>query len=275
MLPRNRLLICAAALAAALFSSAQAQDAPDTRPALLLMGTMPIYWGEADELADLVQGGATGHWARGQLEQEFRLQPIDALTSDRLGRNRFLLLAQPRPLSAGENIALNGWVRAGGHVLLLADPMMTGESRFAIGDRRRPQDVALLSPILTHWDLDLLFDDSVAPGVTLADAGGIAIPVNLPGRLVAREGGSCEVLGDGIAARCALGRGEALVVADAALLDLAGPYPGAPQGLAALIDSIFAGNGEIAGDSAPAAENAAISGLSGPLQPNNLAAHSP
>jgi hypothetical protein len=263
----SKLALSAAALSVVALSATmavQAQDGPDARPPLLLMGTVPIFWGEAEDLTDLVRGAASTHWARPVLERRFQLQPLDTLTSDQLARHRFLLMAQPRTLSAGENIALNGWVRAGGHVLLLADPMMTGDSRFAIGDRRRPQDVALLSPILTHWGLDLQFDDTALPGVVSQDAGITAIPVNLPGRLVLREGGSCEVLGEGIAARCALGRGMALVLADAALVDHAGPYPGAEAGLTALIDSIFSGNGEIAGGAAGQAENAAIPGLSSP-----------
>ena len=95
-----------AALAALLFAPlgalpAQAEDAPalsDDRPALLLMGTVPIYWGEAEAFTDLVRGGADPHWARPLLEQHYRLVPLDALSSDRLGRNPFLLMAQPRTL---------------------------------------------------------------------------------------------------------------------------------------------------------------------------------
>ena len=71
-----------------------------------------------------------------------------------------LLLAQPRALSGPENVALDAWVRGGGHLLLFADPMMTGESRFGIGDRQRPQDVILLSPILNRWCRDPQFDQN-------------------------------------------------------------------------------------------------------------------
>lgn len=271
----TKLALLVAAMSAALAGTALAQGAPDQRPTLLLMGTVPIYWGEADDIADQLRGGASAHWARGVLEQRFQLEPLDTIVSYRLARNRFMLMAQPRTLSGAENIALNGWVRSGGHLLLLADPMMTGESRFAIGDRRRPQDVALLSPILTHWGLDLQFDDSIAPGLTMADVGGVAIPVNLPGQLALRESATCELLGNGIAARCPLGRGTVLVIADAALLDHAGPYPGAEAGLAALIDSIFAGSGEITGEFGSGRENPAIPGLSSPSLPAIFAAYSP
>lgn len=234
----------------ALAGPACAQDgAGAERPPLLLMGTIPIYWGEAGELPDLINGGATPHWVRAVLERGFALVPLDTLSAETLppagGR---LLLAQPRTFSPAENVALDAWVRAGGHVLLFADPLMTGESRFAIGDRRRPQDVALLSPLLTHWGLDLQLADQPAPGLMPGDAGVAQFPVNQPGRLTALAEGACTVLGNGLAARCALGGGEALVVADAALLDIAGPWPGAERGLAALVDSAFGVNVRVSGE---------------------------
>lgn len=234
----------------ALAGPACAQDgAGAERPPLLLMGTIPIYWGEAGELADLINGGATPHWVRAVLERGFALVPLDTLSAETLpptgGR---LLLAQPRTFSPAENVALDAWVRAGGQVLLFADPLMTGESRFAIGDRRRPQDVALLSPLLTHWGLGLQLADQPAPGLMPGDAGVAQFPVNHPGRLTALAEGGCTVLGNGLAARCALGGGEALVVADAALLDIAGPWPGAERGLAALVDSAFGVNVRVSGE---------------------------
>jgi hypothetical protein len=137
-------------------------------------------------LANCWLPGDTGHWARPVLEQRFRLVPLDYLSADALAPHDTLLLAQPRALSAEENVALDGWVRGGGSLLLFADPMMTGESRFNLGDRRRPQDVALLSPILTHWDLELVFDDSQAAGLRFLGGNGPQLPVNLAGPGAAR-----------------------------------------------------------------------------------------
>ena len=222
----------------------RAADAASTLPRLALMGTVPIYWGEAGELADLVQGSGQTHWARAQLEAGFALVPLDRLDAAALAGEQRLLLAQPRTLSPAENVALDEWVRGGGRVLLFADPLMTGESHYGVGDRRRPQDVTLLSPLLMHWGLDLQLDDAARPGLTVGDAGVARLPVNVPGQLVALPGTSCTVLGQGLAASCSLGMGRALVVADAAVLDLAGPWPGAPQGLAALVESAFGDSGQ-------------------------------
>jgi hypothetical protein len=238
----NGLLATATALLAV---PAAAQDTP--LPELGLMGTIPLYWGEADDIAGLL-GNAEPHWARGQLERAYRLRPLDTLAADQLAGLGFLLLAQPRALSAEENVALDAWVRAGGHLLLFADPMLTGYTRFAIGDRRRPQDVILLSPLLRHWGLELEFDDSIPAEPELVEGGGAAIPVNLPGRFAPTE--TCRLDAASILARCALGMGNVLVLADAALLDLHSPHASASAGLDWLTREVFGDSREIAGKSA-------------------------
>ena len=138
----------------------------------------------------------------------------------------YLLLAQPRALSPAENVALDDWLRAGGHLLLFADPLLTGESSFPIGDRRRPQDVNLISPILDHWGLSMAFDDERQLGYSLVPAMGTPIPVNLPGALTVHQGeGSCELLAADVLASCEIGQGKVVLLADAALLDLHSPHP--------------------------------------------------
>jgi hypothetical protein len=224
---------------------------PDARAGLGLMGTIPLYWGEAAGLTELLAGEADAHWARAQLEAGFRLHPLPALTDEELAGLRFLLLAQPRALAPAENVALDAWVRGGGRLLLFADPLLTGESRFALGDRRRPQDVILLSPILRHWGLELRFADDQAPGPALREIAGRPVPVNLPGHFAPVEddavgGGDCLVEGEALLANCTIGEGRVLVVADAALLDLEHPAPEAAPALAMLVERAF-GTGESAG----------------------------
>ena len=239
MPPRRGLERALAAALLILAGGCRAEQAapargPHPQSELGLMGTIPLYWGEEAAFGDALSGKATAHWARARLEARFVLRPLDALSEESLAGLDFLLLAQPRALSGPENVALDSWVRAGGRLLLFADPLLTGDSRFAIGDRRRPQDVILLSPILEHWGLRLEFDESRAEGLVLA-AG--RIPVNLPGAFVPQAG--CTVEADGVLARCAIGRGRVLAVADAALLDLYQPHPAAPGALDWLLDESF------------------------------------
>ncbi len=243
-------LACLAAIAALQSGATYAEDVP-ARASLALMGTIPIYWGEGDAMGDHINGGAHAHWARAELEHSFELVPIDFLSAERLEAQSLLLMAQPRGLAAEENMALDNWVRAGGKLLLFADPAMTGHSRFSVGDRRRPQDVALLSPILSHWGLELQVDDSQQPGLVLVDHFAVPMPVNLPGNLVPADGRfECTVSASGIIAHCVLGVGEVLIIADAAILDIDGPHPQATEALHVLTAHIFTDFGENAGNPA-------------------------
>ena len=249
--------LLAAALAFSTHAAAQvdvAIDEPaDERPRLALMGTIPLYWGEAGDFGELLDSSNHAHWARAVVERDFALAPLDFLTAEALARYDYLLLPQPRALAGEENVALDAWVRDGGRVLIFADPMMTGESRFALGDRRRPNDVALLSPILAHWGLELRYDNAQDVDLHIADGeDGTSIPVNLPGSLKQVSGEECEsARADGLIARCAIGAGHAVIVADAAMIDFDGPHDGAEAALEALLADAFGEIGENAGNGAP------------------------
>jgi hypothetical protein len=175
-------------------------------------------------LSDLLDADAPSHWALDVLERHGPVHPLDSLAPAGgalpLPRRALLVIAQPRPLSPDENVSLDDWVRDGGRVLLFADPMLTSHSHFGLGDRRRPQDVVLLSPILARWGLELQFDDEQQAGERTESLLGGAFPVNLPGRF-ALSGNSreCVLLTSGLAARCRVGEGRVLAVADAALLE--------------------------------------------------------
>ncbi len=209
------------------------------------MGTIPIYWGEVEGgFAALINGDIHAHWARAQLEQHFELRPLDYLTAEALAPFRFLMMAQPRGLTPEENVALDEWVRAGGRLLLFADPAMTGHSHYPLGDRRRPQDTALLSPILVHWGLELLYDADQPHEPVLrefaGEGGSAQIPVMLAGQFAQGESDTqCTLHAAEILAFCAIGSGQAAILADAAMLDHDGPWPGAANALALLAKLAF------------------------------------
>ncbi|MFN6936513.1 MAG: ABC transporter [Tsuneonella sp.] len=220
--------LVAAGLAAALLAAGIAgqvlPDAPDPgeKPVLGLLTTLPIYWPESDGIDEALNGGGEAHWARTALERDNRLVTLDTLDGQDLSSIDRLVMAQPRPLAPGENVALDDWVRAGGKLLLFADPMLTEHSRFAIGDRRRPQDVVVLSPILKRWGLELQFDEDQPDGVRIASVDGLEIPVEWAGALVRVEPGApsqCALSTAGLMAECRVGKGAVTVIADAAVLD--------------------------------------------------------
>ncbi len=255
-MPRTSRLFAALALGLC----APCVHAEEVRPDIAVMGTVPIYWGEAAGLDELLSGDAPQHWARDVLEERFSLAPLDYLSAEALAGQRYLLMAQPRGLSAEENVALDAWVRDGGSLLLFADPRMTGESRFHIGDRRRPQDVALLSPILSHWGLELVFDPAQPEGPQTVDHFGDALPVNLRGELrPVGDARYCAIPGDGLLAHCVIGAGQAMIVADAAMLDIADRSDADESAFRWLVSHIFEEFGDDAGNdranASPPAEN--------------------
>lgn len=223
--PPNRIAVLAGSLLLAACSSGAARNGepePDRAP-LALFTTLPIYWGGDGEIATILDDsdGEPG-WVRSVLEEDARLVPLDNLEEGALGGISHLVMAQPRPLAPSENVALDDWVRAGGRLLMFADPMLTEHSEFGIGDPRRPHDTVVLSPILARWGLELQFDDTQDLGETLRATPYGAVPVNLAGRFVSSDGGvdaQCTLGESALVANCRVGQGRVILLADAALLE--------------------------------------------------------
>jgi hypothetical protein len=189
-----------------------------------LFTSLPILWREAESVGELLGPGLAPHWALAVIERQSRVRPLDSLIphhgKSALRGIGLLIMAQPRALAPQENVALDKWVRGGGQVLLFADPMLTAQSAFGFGDRRRPEAIAMLSPILARWGLRLEFDSEQQAGLHEVDLLGAALPVNLPGVLVTIGGKTrCALHAGGLAAICRIGRGRAMIVADAALFE--------------------------------------------------------
>lgn len=218
--------LCAALLPAALIACqpGQARDeavAPEERPALGLFTTLPIMWGEA-EFSALLDGEEVRPWVRQVLERDYELEPLDVLGKGELATLDRLVLAQPRALAPAENVALDEWVREGGRLLLFADPMLTGHTRYPLGDKRRPQDVILLSPILARWGLELRYDTDQPPDERLIEVLGTSVPVEAAGEFVRQPTeapADCTISDEGLLAQCSIGEGRVTVLADAALLE--------------------------------------------------------
>ncbi len=193
------------------------------KPAAIgLFTSLPILWPETDDLSAMLHAAAPPHWARAVIARHGAIVPLDRYdTSDKgLTALRLIIMPQPRALAPAENVVLDGWVRGGGHLLLFADPMLTQDSVFALGDRRRPMDIAMLAPLLRHWGLIMVFDREQPAGERLGRMSDISFPVNLAGRLVVtRKRGPCRPINHGLGAECRIGKGHALVVADAALFE--------------------------------------------------------
>ena len=214
-------MIALALLAALMVLPLSAPPSPSQRRPMGLFTSLPIWWSEADDVAGQIfvpqNPQRPHHWARAVLEAGHRVVLLDTLLKPQGFAD--LVMAQPRPLEPKENVALDGWVRGGGRLLLFADPMLTWESRFAPGDRRRPQDIVLLSPLLGHWGLQLRFDPD-QPGEVRENTG-TGLPIRLAGTLEPLPGGdaACRIEAEGLLADCRIGKGHALIWADSAILE--------------------------------------------------------
>lgn len=245
-----------AALASSLLGACAGQAR--TSGNLGVMTSLPILWAEEPSIgAMLSKTEAPPHWARGVLEARGNLVPLDRIAKATMRGVDMAVLAQPRPLAPEEMAALDRWVRGGGHLLLFADPMLTAHSIFPVGDKRRPQAIAMVDPLLAHWGLELGFDDAAVEGDAVVQVAGLTLPVNLPGTLKSR-GRYCTVDPSALMATCRIGRGRAVVVADAALLEgegVTGPEARktALAGLLSLVENRRqGGSGKIGGKSGKA-----------------------
>lgn len=213
------------------------------KPELGLFTSLPIFWGESGGIDETLNSGDVArHWARDALEADNRLVPLDTLDGAEFKALDRLIMAQPRPLAPVENVALDDWVRAGGRVLLFADPMLTEHSRFMLGDRRRPQDMVVLSPILKRWGLELRYDEDQPERRRVPIGEGASMAIDLAGTLVKVAPGApsdCALSAAGLIAACRIGKGRATIVADAEMLDHQGGAESAPEALGSLIDRAF------------------------------------
>lgn len=228
------------ALASLLIALAACGNTPQRSASSETIGlstSLPLLWSESGDIRGHLAAATPRHWAIVALEQRGRVVPLDTLSGPEglaLPTTGLLVLAQPRPLSPGENVALDAWVREGGRLLLFADPMLTAESAFPLGDPRRPETIAMLSPILRHWGLELEFNaDQAGEPRTLA-AFSFPIPVHLPGSFRLISKGMCHLQVGGLAAECRIGKGHVIVLADAAVLD--GDDAGRRRAFASLLD---------------------------------------
>ncbi len=183
---------------------------PDkSRPELFLLTPLPLVWSESFGLDQ------PGSPALKALEAGYRVTPVDL--PSQLPDGALLLAAQPRALPAEELVALDAWVRRGGRLVLLADPVLEWPSAHPLGDPRRAPMAFPDTGLLQHWGLRLDAPDERGP--KQSSLGGKPVLTASPGELV-RIGGACKLGDRGLLARCRFGKGQATIIADADFLHL-------------------------------------------------------
>jgi hypothetical protein len=182
---------------------------------VMMLTALPLVWGESGPL-DPASRPAASYEA---LREEFSIRPLDTLDAHSLATGKVLLLAQPRALTPSELVALDSWIRRGGRALILTDPLLMWPSELPLGDIRRAPAIGLLGPLLNHWGLEMV--EPAKPSVVVEEVPASGMKRRLamfaPGRFIA-EGSACSVGNAASLARCRLGTGRAILLADADMM---------------------------------------------------------
>ena len=182
------------------------------RPTLMLLTTLPLVFPEHFKL------DAPASPALKALESRYHLLPISVADAAELDHRQLLLMAQPQAQPAEALVDLDAWVRAGGRVLLLADPALEWPSDRPLGSLLRPPFAFADTGLLAHWGLRLDAPDHQGPAEVNVDR--LRLSTRSPGKLVATSH-ACSIESGGFVARCRIGSGEATVIADADFLNIA------------------------------------------------------
>jgi ABC-type uncharacterized transport system len=185
---------------------------------LHILTSLPLFWGEGT-VADIL-GNRSGKAAIiSALETQRQVVPLETADRRSLAKVRLLMIAQPRRLAPAELVALDGWIRRGGRLLVFTDPMLDWPSALSINDVRHAPPVGLLDPLFAHWGLELGDTDMAAPKVHIGDIGQSRVATTRPGTWSATQK-RCTVE-SALLAKCHVGHGVAYLVADADLLNSA------------------------------------------------------
>jgi hypothetical protein len=197
------------ALAAGACGNGKTAPHPKEKSDLYLITSLPLLFGEQFGL-DFAKPDITR-----ALDERFNLKAVDL--PSQVPDGEALLVAQPRALPAEELVRLDRWVRSGGRLVLFADPLLEWPSKRPLGDPLRPPPMFPDTGLLFHWGLRLDAPQQRGLVRDRDDAG--EVMYQSPGSLV-KVGGTCRVEPNAIVATCDLGRGQAVIVADADWLDM-------------------------------------------------------
>ena len=193
------------------------------RPQLLLLTSLPLIFSEDFSLEH------AGSPALTALQSRYRVVPINLADRAELERGGLVLMAQPYPQAPDNLVALDAWIRRGGRLVLLADPRLEWPSKLALGNPARPQPMFVDRGLLAHWGVRLEASGELGPAIR--ELGGSRILTVSPGAL----SGRCPISAARLVARCPIGKGEAIVIADADFLNVGELGPRASHNLEALL----------------------------------------
>jgi hypothetical protein len=205
-----------------LWRGAGASQSAEDRKDLLWTSTIPLQWGETD-LTAIAKGKGEAAAAFVRLESRYRMKPVDNLLKLDAPSSRMFLLVQPRLLSPAELVAFDKWIHAGGQALILADPALQWPSAHPMGDTRRPLFTSLLNPLFRHWGVELVLPAGAEEAEQMVAVGSYDLKLVSAGVWQPFAGKTatahCRIGPAAVVAECRPGRGRAVLLADADMLD--------------------------------------------------------
>jgi hypothetical protein len=209
------------AIGAFLFNQSHTNDLSRQRPPVMIMSSIPLQWGEAT-ITEIAQGEAQTPALLEALAEKRRTVLIDDFQKlDKPGKAP-LVLIQPRALAPRELVQLDDWIRGGGSALVFADPALDWPSDLPLGDLRRPLFTSMLTPLFRHWGLELALPVDEAQQIEVL-VGSYLLKMKSAGLWrktdAKKPAATCLIREDERLALCRVGKGQALLVADADLLD--------------------------------------------------------
>ncbi len=191
------------------------------KPKIGLMTTLPLLWAEGN-LTTALDPNTKPSATYERLARRYEINLVDNLDGLKSAKTQVLILAQVRALAPAELVQIDNWVRGGGRLLVFADPALAWESNYPLGDNRRPLFTSLLSPLFAHWGIDLVLPMDSSKTTEIRKIGKLSVRMPTPGawqKHSTSEGALCSISRDYIFADCKVGKGKAILVADADLLD--------------------------------------------------------
>lgn len=198
------------------------------KPELMLLTSLPIVFSEEFSLDQ------KGSPLLDELGKSYRVVPIDTADKKTLARAKLLMMAQPRAQAPEDLVALDEWVRGGGRLLLFADPMLEWPNDKPLGDLTRPPVMFADTGLLGHWGLRLDAPNQRGPVIGMIE--GKSFTTVSSGTLH----GGCAISDARLIARCDIGKGKAVIVADADLLNLSDQGPENGDAVLGLLESLEA-----------------------------------
>ncbi|WP_417591714.1 Gldg family protein [Parasphingorhabdus sp.] len=224
-----RLASCAMAVLLVLTQCSAPETPPEqtlSKPRVQLMTSLPLVWGDNASMESILSGGAEPAAIYRYWQDQYDITALDSLERLEQDDPDILLLAQPRAMDPADLAILDDWVRSGGAVIILTDPDLVWPSALPLGDRRRPLVSGLLSPLLSHWGLELVAD--AQPDIDAVDLhfGDHSFVTQGIGKLKPitenrASGVRCKSSAADFIVQCSVGQGRASIIADADFLNAA------------------------------------------------------